>query len=59
MPAALLSRIWRHRADVALPPLGVSQSNPNITEADREQEHTDTELQVNYSNNGDKTEMHA
>lgn len=44
---------------MALPPLGVSQSNPDITEADREQEHTDTELQVNYSNNGDKTEMHA
>ena len=50
LPAALLSRVWRHRADVGLPPLGVSQSNPDITEADRDQEHTDSESQVNYSN---------
>lgn len=33
MWAALLSRVWRHGADVALPPQGVSQSNPDITEA--------------------------
>ena len=35
---------------MGLPPLGVSQSNPDITEADRDQEHTDSESQVNYSN---------
>lgn len=40
-------------------PLGVSQSSLDITEADRDQEHTDSESQVNYSNIWYKKEMHV
>lgn len=42
-------------------PLGVSQSNPDITEAeaDRDQEHRDGESQVNHSNTGYKKETHV